>query len=192
MQPSAGSDLPHTQTRVVHWLVTAVALAAVVGGTVLIQPSDATATSAPTVAGTTAPSAAGPDPNKARFPVDCGPWEVGVTNQATADFDGDGNAETVAVVRCATDGGTPPSGMYVLTHASGADERPRVAKTLVDPADQLSLDDFTVRDGVISATLRGYSSDDVPRCCPDQERGVNWRWQDGDFTLRAESLAMSV
>lgn len=192
MQPSAGPDLPHTRTRLVHWLSTAAALAAVVGATVMIQPSDATATSVLTATSASESAPAGPDPQKANFPVDCGPWDVGVTDQATADFDGDGTSETVAVVRCAAGSGTPPSGVYVVTSASKPGEPPQVAKTLLDPEERLSLDDFTVSDGVISATLRGYSTDDIPRCCPDQERDVNWRWQDGDFTLRADAVAMSV
>ena len=192
VQPSAGPDLPHTRTHLVHWLSTAVALAAVVGATVMIQPSNATATSDVSATGArTDTTHTGPDPKGVDYPLDCGPWKVGVVSHQAADFDGDGSAETVAVVRCVTEAGTPPSGMYVLSRtAPGADtETARVAKTLVDPAERLSVDDLDVRDGVISATLRGYSSDEVPRCCPDQERSVKWRWKDGDFTLSAAPVA---
>lgn len=193
VQPSAGPDLPHTRTHLVHWLSTAVALAAVVGTTVMIQPSNATATSDVSTTSTrTDATHSGPNPKGVDYPLDCGPWKVGVVSQGAADFDGDGSAETVAVVRCATEGGTPPSGVYVLSRTAQGADTARVAKTLVDPADRLSVDDFAVRDGVISATLRGYSSDEVPRCCPDQERSVKWRWKDGDFTLSAAPVAMGV
>lgn len=194
MQPPAGHPHPHTRTRPAHWLGTAVALTVVVGLSAVIQPTDATANNAPRAAGAAAEPGAptsrqGPDPERADYPLDCGPWEVGVVHHASADFDGDNAPETVAVVRCATEGGTPPSGVYVLSSTDDDRAAPRIARTLVDPGERLSVDDFAVRDGVISATLRGYSSDEVPRCCPDQARAVTWRWADDDFTLRAAPLA---
>ncbi|MBU7599866.1 hypothetical protein JGS22_020100 [Streptomyces sp. P38-E01] len=193
VQPSAGQDLPHTRTRPVHWLATAAALAAVVAATVMIQPTDATATSDTGPLAARQKAAAGaPAPEKADYPLDCGPWEAGVVEHGAADFDGDGVAETIAVVRCATEGGTPPSGVFVLARAERAGAPPRVVRTLLDPAERLSVDDFAVRGGVISATLRGYSSQKVPRCCPDQERSVSWRWTDGDFALKAAPTAMGV
>ncbi|UGY90499.1 hypothetical protein [Streptomyces gobiensis] len=199
MQPSAGSasfpppprpDLPHTRARTVHWLATAAALGAVLGATALVQPSDATATPAGPVG--TPSAATGPDPAKAAYPIDCGPWDVAVIDQAAIDFDGDGQYETVAVVRCATGTGTPPSGMYVLAQPADGTGEPRVAETLVDPAEQLTVENFTVRGRTIAAKLRGYSSDDVPRCCPDMERDVKWDWEDGKFALRAAPLTGSV
>ena len=51
----------------------------------------------------------------------------------------------------------------------------------MDPAQKLSVNDFAVRDGAISATLLGYSSPDVPRCCPDQQENASWQWQGGAF-----------
>ncbi|MGH3314161.1 MAG: hypothetical protein ACRDP3_26855, partial [Streptomyces sp.] len=107
------TELPHTRTRMVHWLSTAVALAAVVGASALIQPADATAR--PTFS--TAAGGPAPDPGKAHFPVDCGSGaaaKVDVTDQGSADFDGDGRSETVASVRCRSITGTPPNGLFVL------------------------------------------------------------------------------
>lgn len=187
MQPSAGPALPHTRSTLVHWLVTAAALAAVCGGAALVQPPDAAARA-------TAPAAgdAGPDPDRARYPMDCGPWPTETVHRAAVDFDGDGRRETVAVVRCGTGTGTPPSGIFVLARPEVSGGRPLIAEMLLDPAEQLSIADFTVRDGMIAVKLLGYSSDEVPRCCPDQERKVTWDFRDNEFRLRAAPPAGSV
>ncbi|WP_461027736.1 hypothetical protein, partial [Streptomyces sparsus] len=132
----------------------------------------------------------GPDPERADYPLDCGPWEAAVVSRHDADFDRDGRDETVAVVRCASGTGSAPSGVYVL--AARRDGSPRIVETLVDPGEQMSVSDFRVRAGRISAKLHGYSSDTVPRCCPDQERDVSWRWQRGQFALRAAPLTAGV
>lgn len=176
------TELPHTRTRAVHWLATAAALAAVLGGTALLQPATAT----------TAPKAPGraPDPAQARYPLDCGPAGAGidVLDKAAADFDGDSAAETVAVVRCRAHGGTPPSAVFVLS-GPAEDRRPRIAATLVEQREGMSVRDLAVRGTTISATLLGYSSADVPRCCPDKRRTVKWEWREGKFALRPGPVA---
>lgn len=179
------TELPHTRSRTVHWLATAAALAAVLGGTALLQP--ATATPAPSSPHKAAPA---PDADRAHYPLDCGRGGAGtdVLDAASADFDDDGAAETVAVVRCRAHGGTPPSAVYVLARAAGT-EQPRIAATLVEQKEGMSVDDLAVRGRSISATLLGYSSPDVPRCCPDKRRKVKWEWRDGKFALRAAPVA---
>ncbi|MGP3974622.1 hypothetical protein ACTWQF_11555 [Streptomyces sp. 8N114] len=178
------TELPHTRTRAVHWLATAAALAAVLGGTALLQP--ATATPAPA----TGASGQAPDPDRARYPLDCGPSGAGidVLDKAAADFDGDGTAETVAVVRCQARGGTPPSAVFVLS-GTAQSGRPRIAATLVEHRERMSVQDLAVRGTTISATLLGYSSANVPRCCPDKRRTVKWEWRQGKFALRPGPVA---
>ncbi|MEU8353202.1 hypothetical protein [Streptomyces sp. NPDC048845] len=204
MQPSAGlpsrpasADLPHTRTRPVHWLATTAALAAVLGGAALIQPAGATAT--PPVAARHAPDRAAvpvpegaPDAAEADYPLDCGGGGVQVLEDGASDLDGDGREETVAVVRCEAGMGTPPSGVYVLTHAADPGYPPRVLETLVDPAEGMTVTDLAVAGRTVSATLLGYSSKDVPRCCPDRRRAVKWQWQDGKFRLTALPVTRSV
>jgi hypothetical protein len=196
VQPSAGPDpLPHTRTRFVHWTATAVALTAVLGAAAVIQPPGAVAGQPATPP---SESAEGPEAARARYPVDCGPRvepAVDVLDTASADFDDDGRAETVALVRCDTPTGTPPSGIFVLTHPVDPDGRPRVVETLLSPEEGMSTQDFTVRergDRAIAVTLLGYSSAEVPRCCPDQQREVTWEWRDGRFVLVPEPVARSV
>ncbi|MGX9226179.1 hypothetical protein [Streptomyces albus] len=177
------TELPHTRTRTVHWLATAAALAAVLGATALLQPATAT-TAPPRTTG------AAPDPARAHYPLECGPHASGidVLDKASADFDGDGTPETVAAVRCAARGGTPPSAVFVLSRPAGAD-RPRIAGTLVSAKEGMTVKDLAVRDTTVSATLLGYSSSEVPRCCPDRQRKVKWEWRDGKFVLRAAPVA---
>ncbi|MEU1216579.1 hypothetical protein ACFYSH_32730 [Streptomyces sp. NPDC005791] len=188
MQTSALPDLAHTDAKPVHWLATATAMAAVVALAGLLQPDAATATASASEHGVTAqhgsaPAATAPDPAGVAFPLDCGAAGHTVADSAPGDLDGDGGPETVAVVRCAAGSGTPPSGIYVVTQRSGA--APRVVATLVDPAEKLAVTDFTVRDGQVSATLLGYSSADVPRCCPDELESATWQWEGNAFVKSA-------
>lgn len=56
----------------------------------------------------------------------------------------------------------------------------------------MSVGDLTVRDGIISATLLGYSSAAVPRCCPDQQEKVTWQWRNGAFVRAAQNQTGSA
>ncbi|ONK15597.1 hypothetical protein [Streptomyces sp. MP131-18] len=187
MQLPAGhgtSDLPHTRAGARHWLITALALAAVTAAAALVQPSGATATQE-------GPSG-GPDPARASYPVDCGPLGVVVADRVEVDLDADGRAETVAVVHCDAGSGTPPHGVYVLAHPTEEDGAPRVAETLVDPGERMTVDGLGIDGGTISARLLGYSAPEVPRCCPDMRRDVSWAWQDGRLELTVAPAPNSV
>lgn len=190
MQNSAAvPDLAHTHARPVHWLATAAAMAAVVAAAGLLQPEAATATGSggkPGTATAAAPAPA-PDPAAVRLPVECGGLASVVTGRATGDLDGDGSPETVVAARCDAGSGTPPSGIYVL--AASRDRGPRVVATLLEPAAAQSVAALAVRDRTITATLLGYSSPDVPSCCPDEREQVEWRWQGGKFVRSAPAEA---
>ncbi|MEU3751266.1 hypothetical protein AB0H17_00675 [Streptomyces olivoreticuli] len=192
MQPPAGptpstafEPLPHRRSRPAHWMITAAALAAVVACASLVGPRDETAAAS-------VPRAAAPDVRAAHFPLDCGGRAVDIVRQATADLDHDGRPETAVVVRCDSGGGTPPNGVYVLAPPPAEGRPPRVLATLVDPAERMSVAGLRVTGDTISATLLGYSTARVPRCCPDLSRNVEWRWRDGKFALTALSVAGSV
>ncbi|GAA2437472.1 hypothetical protein [Streptomyces glaucus] len=193
MQPSAVPELAHTHTRPIHWVATAAAVAAVVALSSVLQPGSATAAQA-AGAGTKAAApaeATPPDPAGVAFPLECGPVEAVVKKKASGDLDGDGRPETVAVVHCDSPMGTPPDGVYVLTRDTAGGE-PRVVATLVDPGDRTNVTDFSVRDGAVHATLLGYSSSDVPSCCPDLKDDVKWRWENGSFVRSTPPQARSV
>ncbi|OEV03271.1 hypothetical protein [Streptomyces oceani] len=191
MQLSAGPDFPHARGRVVPWLATAAALAAVLGLAAAVQPQDAQA-------GSSDAAPAGPDSSAARYPLEC-PGTSGqgvrVLDEGAADFDGDGRAETVALVRCASGNGAPPHGIFVLAHPAEPAEPPRVVETLLPASEGMTTEDFTVGErtaGTVRATLHGYSSPDVPRCCPDRQREVKWEWREGKFVLVPAPVAGSV
>lgn len=190
--PSSPAPSPaapaHTRARAPHWFATAAALGALLGSVALLEPAGADASQP----GETTAVAPGPDADAARYPLECGPVEAEVIDRAAVDFDGDGRAETVAVVRCAAGIGTPPSGVYVLAHPASEGGGPRIAETLVDPGEGMTVQDLTVRDRTVSARLLGYSSPDVPRCCPDRARDVEWEWRGGKFVLEAAPTARSV
>jgi hypothetical protein len=184
VQPSAGPALPHARSRAGHWLATATALVAAIGAGVLVPHSDpfATITATATVTDSSREITPGaPDPAAARFPLQCAGAPVDVVSQVSADLDGDGRLDTVAVVRCDSPTGTPPSGMYVLSPGPTASSRPRVTGTLLEPSKGLSVKGLEVDGRTVAATLFGYSSDSVPRCCPDRSRGFTWDWRDGRF-----------
>ncbi|MFF1416961.1 hypothetical protein [Streptomyces sp. NPDC058280] len=195
MQISDVPDLAHTRPRPVHWLATATAMASVVALAGLLQPGAATASqsgSGREAAGSPdrAPLPA-PDPAAVDFPLECAGAGTVVTRKASGDLDGDGSPETVAAVRCRTNSGTPPTGVYVLTRTG--ESEPRIVATLVDPKDKQSVTgDFAIRDGVVLATLLGYSGPEVPSCCPDQEERVSWQWKNGAFARSEQPEARSV
>jgi hypothetical protein len=192
VQQSAVPELAHTHTRPIHWLATATALAGVIALSSVLQPNSATAAQAsgphtrPAPGTTAAPATTGVD-----FPLDCGPVKALVMRKATGDLDGDGRPETVAAVHCDAPMGTPPDGLYVLTQ--GADDtHPRVVATLVDPKDRNNVTSLAVTDGAVVATLLGYSSADVPSCCPDLKDSAKWQWKDNTFIRSAPAGAHSV
>jgi len=191
VQQSAVPELAHTHTRPIHWLATATALAGVVALSSALQPGPATAAQAAGPTGRPAAAAAPPDPTGVDFPLQCGPLPILVQSRATGDLDGDGRPETVASVRCDAGSGTPPNGVYVLIRAADS-EQPRVVATLVDPKDRLNVTDLIVRDGAVTATLLGYSSLDVPRCCPDVDERAKWQWKNGAFLRSTPAGALGA
>lgn len=192
MQHPAVPDLSHTHTRPIHWVATATAVAGVVALTSVLQPDAATAAQTAAPGPKSAPAhTAPPDPADVAFPLECGPVEALVHKKASGDLDGDGRPETVVAVRCDAPMGTPPDAVYVITRDADSSE-PRVVATLVEPRERRSTTDLSVRGGVVLATLLGYSSSDVPSCCPDVTDHAKWQWKNGAFVRDTPSQARTV
>lgn len=178
------SPLAHTVTRPIHWLATATAVAGVIALSPVLQPS-AAATDTPPVDAKSqaAPSdVPAPDPAGITFPLDCGSSVRPVVAKKTSgDLDGDRRPETVVAVHCDAPMGTPPDAIYVLTRGA-QDAQPRVVATLVEAKERRTVTELAVQDGEIAATTLGYSTADVPSCCPDVTEHVKWQWENGMFT----------
>ncbi|MGW5850732.1 hypothetical protein ACWFQ8_22735 [Streptomyces sp. NPDC055254] len=193
-------NLAHSRTRPAHWLATATAMAAVIAAAGLVQPATGaapvTTTAAPAqnpAAPANGPGATAPDASGVAYPLDCKGAPQTVTATAQGDLDGDDRPETVAAVRCEAGSGTPPHAVYVLTRDRTAAAAPRVVATLLDPARRQNVTDLTVRDAAVTATLLGYSSPEVPRCCPDRTQLAKWLWTGGKFRQElTDSSARSV
>ncbi|MDN3022197.1 hypothetical protein [Streptomyces sp. S.PB5] len=192
MQQSAVPELAHTHTRPIHWVATATAVAGVVALSSVLQPHPATAAQAAGPRSQHAPATAtAPNPADVDFPIDCGPVKALVVKKASGDLDGDSRPETVAVVHCDAPMGTPPDAVYVLTQAADA-KAPRVVATLIAPKDQITVRTLTVSDATVTADMIGYSSDSVPRCCPDVDSSAKWQWKNGAFVRSTPAGAQSV
>ncbi|OQD54342.1 hypothetical protein BM536_020260 [Streptomyces phaeoluteigriseus] len=192
MQQSAVPELAHTHTRPIHWVATATAVAGVVALSSVLQPGPATAAQASGPGAPPAPvTVAAPATTGVDFPIECGPVEALVMRTASGDLDGDGRPETVVVVHCDAPMGTPPDGVYVLTQAADA-RTPRVVATLVDPKERRTVTALSVDDGAVLADYLGYSSADVPSCCPDVKESAKWRWKDDAFIRSTPACAHSV
>ncbi|MFE2475497.1 hypothetical protein [Streptomyces sp. NPDC059389] len=157
-------------------------MAAVIAAAGLIQP-DASATGhvGPAAAPASGPQAAAPDPAAVTYPLDCKGLPTAVTATAQGDLDGDGRPETVAAVRCDAGSGTPPHAIYVLAQDKAPGSTPRVVATLLEAGKRQTATELTVRDGVVTASLLGYSSPQVPRYSPDVKQLAKWRWSGGKF-----------
>ncbi|MES4890780.1 hypothetical protein [Streptomyces sp. NPDC096012] len=191
MQHSAVPELAHSQTRPIHWVATATAVAGVVALSSVVQPGSATAAQSAPGIRTESAAVAPPGTTGVHFPLDCGPVKAVVVKKATGDLDGDGRPETVAVVHCDAPMGTPPDGVYVLTRAR-AGGSPRLVATLVDPKDRNTVTDFAIHARAVDATLLGYSSTDVPSCCPDVKTPATWQWDGAAFVRSGRAGAHSV
>ncbi|MVO90135.1 hypothetical protein GPA10_36645 [Streptomyces sp. p1417] len=194
MQHPAVPELAHTvdrpwATRPIHWVATAAALAAVVAASGFLQPDPATAAQTGPGAHARSAPAPAPDPAAVDLPLVC-PTRPVVAKKASGDLDGDGSPETVVSAHCEAGSGSPPHALYVITRPRAGE--PRVVATLVDTKDQLTVSDLTVRGGAVTATLLGYSSLDVPRCCPDRHDEAKWQWKNGAFTRSTPAAAGSV
>ncbi|WNI14797.1 hypothetical protein [Actinacidiphila sp. ITFR-21] len=193
MQPSAGPALPHTRSRTVHWIATAAAVGVLVGAVALVEPADASQSGAQAARDRppTGPVAA-PDPAAVTYPLDCPPGvRTDVVSAVSGDLDGDGRPETVVVVRCHADVGTPPSGVFVLG-AAPSGGAPRIVVTLVRPRDDRQVSDFRLEGRTVRATVLGFSGDDTPRCCPDLRRTYAWEWRGDRYVALPGPAANSV
>lgn len=162
-----------------RWGAVAAACAALVAGTMAAAPSVAPA--AQNAAGSASgrphalPAGQAPDPAKAQLPLDCDPLPSTVSLSFAADL-GDGTPVTVAAAHCQSGGGTAPDGVFILV--AGPDGHPVVRETLLRWQEGFTVTRLALRsDGGVTAAAKGYSSADVPQCCPDLNVQFDWTRQ---------------
>ncbi|MFC1443634.1 hypothetical protein ABUW04_35910 [Streptacidiphilus sp. N1-10] len=174
----------HTRSTAIHWIATAAALGGVVAAAVAVSPADAGTVTAD--GPHSVPAAQAPNPAGIALPLDCDGLPDRITQRFSADTTGHGTVVTVVAARCAAPNGTPPDGLYVL--GFGPDGRPRITATLIRPTQNLTVRSAGIRaDGSIHATVDGYSSEDVPRCCADLHDTDTWTLRDGGYVLTAST-----
>lgn len=111
--------------------------------------------------------------------LDC-PADVGIVLESRAAAPAALDEPAVVVAgRCDAGAGNPPSGVFLVAAHGGA---ARVAETLVSDTADLVLPTVSVTPEAVTVVASGFSSADVPRCCPD--RAVVRRWQVVDGALR--------
>ena len=116
------------------------------------------------------------------YPFDCSSVGYLVMRTRYADLNGDGRLDAVVLVRCNAGAGNPPVGLYAFDGASSP-RQPRPMATLISPETDRIAPDFTVNGTTVTVDAYGYSSDSVPRCCPDQKFHLTWRWHGSTYTF---------
>lgn len=113
------------------------------------------------------------------LPMRCAPIPVVVDQVLVADVTADGVPDALVRARCDAAAGSPPSSLFAYAGsagAAGAVGGPAPLGPLVTERDDVLLGAVTVADGVVSVKATSWSGPDVPRCCPDVQRVLRWRW----------------
>jgi hypothetical protein len=91
----------------------------------------------------------------------------------------------VLVVRCNPGAGTPPVAVYVYDHAASPTD-PHLADTLVRDTDNWQAGVIKTHGATISLPVAGFSSINVPNCCPDVETTLTWAWDGTRYRLTSD------
>jgi hypothetical protein len=96
------------------------------------------------------------------------------------DYTGDHVNDAVVQVECVVGAGSPASQLFAFAATRNG---PRLTQTLITAdADFLIEKVWRIKKGRV-LVVRGwaYSSEDLPRCCPDQKWLVGWEASGGRF-----------
>lgn len=117
------------------------------------------------------------------------PFECGTTRQGTVGWKVwdvayptpvDNVGRAVVLVTCNAGAGTPPVNLLVYDSATSS-AAPHLAQVLIRSEDNWTANDVRVDGDQLALPAFGYSSGDIPRCCPDVTTTLTWQWQDGQY-----------
>lgn len=115
------------------------------------------------------------------YPVECGDQTIGTA--AAYPEPEPGVQLAVVFVTCVAGAGSPPSAVLVYDSADSPTSA-HLSQTLLRYEDNWTpVEDGTTADGPdLSVRTRGYSTGDVPRCCPDLDVTHTWTWDGQGYT----------
>lgn len=157
--------------------------------TVASGPTTTSATTSGT-SGTTAPETgvppvafSGVDWSNLPYPTDCG----GQITGSAAAYGQPAANEYIAVVlvSCVAGAGSPPSAVFVFRAEAG--QPPALLQQLLSYQDDWQPDSSSVAISgkTLQINVAGYSSNTVPRCCPDLTTALQWTWSGQDYVLNS-------
>lgn len=145
-----------------------------------LASSRSDAASGPASASPTAALTSRRDWSKPADPGGCDSVGVKVRHAYFHDLTGDARPEAVVVSACDAGAGSPPSNVFVFDGASPA-SGPRLLAHLVRSEDNLLVSALRLKGSDIRGDAYGYSSESVPRCCPDLRIRLHWHWNGSGF-----------
>lgn len=114
------------------------------------------------------------------YPVDCG----GQTTASAAAYPEPAPGKQLAIVHvtCKAGAGTPPSAVLVYDYAESTTSV-HLTQTLLRYEDNWVPENggTTSQGPTLTISVYGYSTDDVPRCCPDLQPTLSWTWRQGTY-----------
>lgn len=64
-----------------------------------------------------------------------------------------------------------------------------LADTLIRSEDNWLANDVVIEGDRVSVAVRGYSTSDIPRCCPDVSATLEWHWIADVYELTSDEPA---
>ena len=119
----------------------------------------------------------------------CDGVPVRIETMLEFDYTGDRVNDAVAQVECVVGAGSPASQLLAFAATRNG---PRLTQELITPDVPWLIEKvWRIKQGDV-LVVRGwtYSSEDLPRCCPDQERQVGWEASGGRFIEYGEPLLL--
>jgi len=91
----------------------------------------------------------------------------------------------IVLVRCNAGAGTPPVALYVYDKATSR-VAAHLAETLIKDSDNWQAGAVNAAGTTISLEVAGFSSNNVPNCCPDVQAALTWEWDGTRYRLTSD------